>query len=405
MRSPRGESTPVSGGSSADDELETAFSALAQNYGLPPDVVANLSLDQKRKMVQGLGKEATTESSDDDLRNDIKILHRAHHGLFQKMPDSKEMMRIRIHLSTKPRPWVKSFREMGGVNSLFWILREFVTRRRPETKDSEMIAECLRCIKSILNADNETLDTIIEGDAISLLIKSSKFLNPKTQTEVFDLLAALSFLPKYPYKQIIASMEDVGLRFFVSLLESKYKELHLSTLNLINTLLLASQEGDDEGKKMVSTFCKRLEKNGFLTSCQNLRETVKEDVLDTDPLMVQLRFYDDFLTDESLIKIQILEKALQKSTDRNMKLSQELDAERTKKGTGVDVNQLLQQLKLKDEAILSLEARLKEVEIQKDAEVARQSAPPSAGLASLISSAPPQSPLLLPPLRKKSLNY
>lgn len=70
---------------------------------------------------------------------------------FVRIPSLKTYASLRSKLDICTKEWLTEFLELGGLTSLFEVLRKLSERGLGKFSDAFLQLECVRCIKSVMN--------------------------------------------------------------------------------------------------------------------------------------------------------------------------------------------------------------------------------------------------------------
>lgn len=90
------------------------------------------------------GGEIETPQNFDDVEPELFIK-------FVRIPSLKTYASLRSKLDICTKEWLTEFLELGGLTSLFEVLRKLSERGLGKFSDAFLQLECVRCIKSVMN--------------------------------------------------------------------------------------------------------------------------------------------------------------------------------------------------------------------------------------------------------------
>ncbi|GAO49290.1 FH2-domain-containing protein [Saitoella complicata NRRL Y-17804] len=117
---------------------------------------------------------------------------------------SKDMISLRVLLSTASLPWLREFLEVHpGLKALEGVLERSTAKRKsttatPEVEDLEVVQlEVVKCLRVIMNVENGFKQVIEKPTLITALTECFVTPNPKLHALVGDVLAAICVM-SYP---------------------------------------------------------------------------------------------------------------------------------------------------------------------------------------------------------------
>eukprot|EP01124_Arcella_intermedia_P000839 TRINITY_DN10441_c0_g1_i2.p1 TRINITY_DN10441_c0_g1~~TRINITY_DN10441_c0_g1_i2.p1 ORF type:complete len:994 (+),score=273.62 TRINITY_DN10441_c0_g1_i2:141-3122(+) len=365
-KSPRGEEMKASKKTKptdmpSADEIDRLYLEVAKDLNLPSSVV--MTSEQKWILIQQ--KQNTAKESQEEVDELLKLLKKK-----PKDMKGETMIKIRRTLASLPLSLLQKFIESGGFTYIFGIFKECLHNCN-DLQSKEVIAECVRCVKGTLNVDFDIFGSLMEMDptSLTLLTSSVVHLSSMTQAEIFEILAVICFSGKegnfeQGHKQILQVILDkVGFKFLVETLTTKYNELRINTLLLINGLLYGTDDPDTIGKILTE-----LESANFSL----IFETVSKNNIHDETWASQAGIFHKFQSDYNETpeaknrrlqeRLKSLEEEIKALHNKNLQQADQI--EELQKSTVApdqyrkEVERLQSDLKMKDEVIKSLETQI-----------------------------------------------
>lgn len=338
----------------ASEIVDAQFEELREDLGIPKEGAAHLDAKQKWMLIlQNQSNKAVTErEGDDELKPTLKTL-----GKGKKAVKAKFLVVLKTMLNSKPKSWVQSFVKEGGLDSLLEVFRELMSVKKVDEKEAETIAECVRCIKSVMNIDGTTFDYVVDmEDSVNLMVRCTKFLHPLAKAEIYEFLAVVCI--KKTSKRVFREFQQMGFSHIVESLKTKNHFLRISTLVLINGLTCGAEDFSAHAQISLA-----LEQAGFESAMEPLRNMFQDD----EQWKTQVKILADFEAEQKnnvdgqlaklTSKCKILEREVDELRSKNAILAEEKDAAmRSVGGSGRDMDRLLRD---KDEIIVRLETQIR----------------------------------------------
>eukprot|EP01088_Endostelium_zonatum_P008450 TRINITY_DN2135_c0_g1_i1.p1 TRINITY_DN2135_c0_g1~~TRINITY_DN2135_c0_g1_i1.p1 ORF type:complete len:977 (-),score=329.46 TRINITY_DN2135_c0_g1_i1:20-2950(-) len=241
----------------SDKELNVVFENLLDKLGIGEGQKAGM-----RNTMTAEDKWTLITQNKKILEGDAEKTPAHYIQSLQQTVSAKKLEDLRVALAGQPVVWVKEFIDKKGLELLFNILENKEDNYKGE-KDTDIITECVRALKAIMNCQDGLEAVVGSSKSITLLSQSLDFVVSRTKTVVVEVLAALCLISPDSHKLTISLMSahsknpsHKGKARFASLvsnMDNDNVDLKISIMQLINAVL--NQSGDDmeDIKKTFST--------------------------------------------------------------------------------------------------------------------------------------------------------
>lgn len=206
----------------------------------------------------------------------------------------KKLEDLRVLLAGQPVEWVEKFLKLGGLQLLFDLMQEKQVNFRGH-EDTEIINECARALKALMNSQPGLEAVIMSENSIPALGQTLDYVTGRMKTVIVEVLSALCLLSPEAHTQTVEIMkakpknskEPNRFAALMAGLDLDNVDLKVTVMQLINALLSAGEEEDQ--KVIKDTF-----------NIEKVVETLRKGQMKAT-LEVQLDIYDQMALDDQAL--------------------------------------------------------------------------------------------------------
>jgi hypothetical protein len=236
-------------------ELERRFAELVKNLAISNEQQREAMFAMPAEMKWNMLKQAEKETSAATGRIEDKPEYWTNRLAAE--PSKTLLAELRVLLSTSPLSWLEKFVELDGIVLLVTVLSKIeqkaVThlddkRYRHSPDDLEIEAECVRCLRMIMNNElglRAVLRTPTAVQSLCLALDSNG-MDPRVKNTILKLLTVTCMMPPDGHRSLLLAMNEYRLikndkQRFVGLIKALKKattvEQQLGYMYLINALI------------------------------------------------------------------------------------------------------------------------------------------------------------------------
>jgi dishevelled associated activator of morphogenesis len=236
-------------------ELERRFAELVKNLAISNEQQRDAMFAMPAEMKWNMLKQAEKETSAATGRIEDKPEYWTNR--LSAEPSKTLLAELRVLLSTSPLSWLEKFVELDGIVLLVAVLSKIeqkaVThvddkRYRHSPDDLEIEAECVRCLRMIMNNELGLRAVLRTPSAVQSLCLAldSNGMDPRVKNTILKLLTVTCMMPPDGHRSLLLAMNEYRLikndkHRFVGLIKALKKattvEQQLGYMYLINALI------------------------------------------------------------------------------------------------------------------------------------------------------------------------
>jgi len=216
----------------------------------------------------------------------------------RERPSIDSIKSLRIALGTQPVLWANTFREKGGIVLIIDCLHKSEKVKHKSNNDTEMIMECLKCLKTVMNNKAGLAEVVTTKESINKIALCLDTPEITIKLIVYELLAATVLLHDDGHTKTIEAIDYYKYRkretrrfyhLISTLKHEKDNSVRSTCISFINVLINTPEKVED-----------RIElRNEFLNlGLSDLLNTVKSETEDAGVLAQIQNFQEDAVQDE-----------------------------------------------------------------------------------------------------------
>jgi len=193
---------------------------------------------------------------------------------------------LRITISGASMSWLQKFADLKGLVQFFERFKELVRKEKKAETDKELINECVRCAKALMNTKPGIDMVVATPGALEVIVESLDFVGERMQSTTMGILAAMCFLPE-AYGQIFQPLKDKFQMLARYIKDPAIdSDLKVSCFTLLNAALRGIQ---DTKQRIAECQLLQLEKYVETSRKAGVSETLEtqfdifDDLLDEEP--------------------------------------------------------------------------------------------------------------------------